>query len=138
MFKTQQNAGNVVPLLLLMVLLLAGGGYNYWRNLQTEPPRPYRSYGDAELAQLIAAYEGDVSRLGGSMPTGSSGASGSTGALLKDRVDAFEAAQRRGNAHRSAVSELAGQEGILGELLDEKQKRSESPASVHIRRLTTI
>ncbi|MCP5058238.1 MAG: hypothetical protein GY937_16155 [bacterium] len=138
MSKTQRNGGNVVPLLLLVALLLAGGGYNYWRNLQTEPPRPYRSYGDAELAQLIAAYEGDVDRLDGSVPGGSSGSSGPTGALLKDRVNAFEAAQRRGNAHRSAVSELAGQEGILRELLNEKQKRSESPASVHIRRLTTI
>ncbi|MBW2242985.1 MAG: hypothetical protein JRH01_13455 [Deltaproteobacteria bacterium] len=138
MFQTHKNAGNVLPLLLLALLLLAGGGYNYWRNLQAEPPRPYRSYADAELAQLISAYEGDVSRLGTSAPARSSAASASTGTLLQQRVDAFEAAQRRGEAHRSAVSELAGQEGILRELLSEKQTRSESPASVHIRRLTTI
>ncbi|MCP3984727.1 MAG: hypothetical protein GY723_10085 [bacterium] len=138
MLEAKKNTGNALPFLLLAVLLLAGGGFNYRRNLQAEPPRPYHSYGDAELAQLIEAYEGDVSERGSSMAPATTGKHGSGGPLLQDKVDAFEAAQRRGNAHRGEMSELAGQEGILRELLEEKLKRSESPVSMHIRRLTAI
>ena len=138
MARPPRNAGNVLPLLLLVVLVMAGGGYNYWRNLQAEPPRPYRSYGDTELAQLIAAYQGDVSQRGAAMQPASRGTRRSTGPLLQDRIDAFEAAQRQGNAYRGELAELAGQEGVLRQLLKERQARNESPVALHLRRLTTI
>lgn len=138
MLRSHENIGGVLLPLLIAMLLMAGGGYNYWRNLQAEPPRPYGGYGDAELAQLIAAYEGDISQRDASMPTASGGDSQPSGALLQDRIDAFESAQRRGDAYRGAASELAGQEGVLRELLVERQVRAESPVALHLRRLTTM
>ncbi len=136
--RTHRSAGSaLLPALLLLALLLAGGGYNYRRNLQAEPPRPYRSYGDAELSQLIAAYEGDVTRREGALPHASRSASGG-GPLLQDRVDDFEAAQRHGRAYREALAGVAGQEGVLRELMEERQARQEPPLSVHLRRLTTL
>lgn len=135
--KTHTNQGGALPALLLLVLVLAGGGYNYWRNLQAEPPRPYEAYGDAELGQLIAAYEGEVSQPGASPPA-ANGRPGGSGTLLQQRVDDFEDAQRRGNAHREAMGQIAGQEGVLRQLRDEQQARAESPLALHLRRLTTI
>jgi len=138
MLETHRNRGSVMPLLLLFALLLGGGGYNYWRNLQAEPPRPYRSYADAELAQLVTAYEGDVTQRGQALPQGTSQGVRTSGPLLKDRLDDFEAAQRRGNTYRESASSLAGQQGVLRELQEEQQARAESPVAVHLRRLTTI
>ncbi len=132
--------GGVLPVLLVLALLLAGGAYNYWRNLKAEPPRPYQHYADAEIHQLIAAYEGDIGRLAERVPAARlpQPGRGSSGALIGERVADFEAAQRRGEAHREAVGVLAGQEGVLRQLRKEREFRAGGPMGIHMRRLTTI
>ena len=48
--------------LILLVILGAAGGWNYHRNTLIDDAvmRPYRGYSDAELHQLISAYEDEV------------------------------------------------------------------------------
>ncbi|MAE97324.1 MAG: hypothetical protein CL910_21950 [Deltaproteobacteria bacterium] len=134
----RRRAGNVLPILLLLVLAMAGGGWNYWRNLKKEPPRPYAQYPDAELGQLISAYEGDVEQRGTSLPPARMQGQRRSGAMLDERVADFEAARRHGDAHRAASGALAGQEAVLRELRKEQARRAEGPLAVHLKRLTTI
>ncbi len=135
--QRRQN-GAVLPVLLLLALLLAGGGYNYWRNLRAEPPRPYASYGDAQIAELIEAYESEVRARQRGMPSPRRDAAGPGGALIAERIADFEAAQRHGNAYREALAGLAGRESVLRELRAEQQRRAGGPWAIHLRRLTTL
>ena len=135
----RRQAGGVLPILLVLALLLAGGGYNYWRNMKAEPHRPYQGYGDAELQQLVAAYESDIEKLAGKLPPARRKSdSGSSGGLLTDRVADFEKARQRGDAYRQASGNLAGQEGVLRELQNELSFRTGGPMGIHIKRLTSI
>ena len=61
--RARRQAGNgVVGLLLLLAILVGVGFWNYQRNVQAEEEdtqRPFRSHSDAQIAELIEAYEGD-------------------------------------------------------------------------------
>ncbi len=135
----RRQAGGVLPILLLLALLLAGGGYNYWRNMKAEPPRPYQAYGDTELHQLVAAYESDIEKLAGKLPPARrKGDTGTNSGLLSDRVEEFNQIRKRGDAYRQASGNLAGQEGVLRELRNELSFRTGGAMGMHIRRLTSI
>jgi len=124
--------------LLALVLLTAGGGWNYRRNMEKEPPRPYSQYADAEIDQLVGAYQGDVEQRAGSLPPAQRQAASGNGAMLAERVEDFEAAQKRRDLYRSANGALAGQEAVLRELRREQALRADGPLALHLKRLIKI
>jgi hypothetical protein len=133
------------PWLLLLVLLLGiagGGAYNYHRNWQAEQaaPRPFRGYGDAELQALIQAYEQEFEVLASRRPSAPPADEIPGGALLGERVEAFERARAAGEAHRQQLGERAQREAALRELTKERALRAELGAGMvlHLRRLLTL
>ncbi|MDX1649588.1 MAG: hypothetical protein R3263_07020, partial [Myxococcota bacterium] len=109
-----RTRGSALPLLLaVLVLAMGAGAWNYHRNWQAEQatPRPYRGYDDAELAALIDASEPEAAALearAGRMPGGR--AEAPSNALLGDRVAAFNAPRRAGEARRRVQAEAGRHE----------------------------
>jgi hypothetical protein len=131
-----------LPLFLLLLLVIGGGAFNYHRNWQAEQemPRPYRSYSDADLRALIHAYE--EARPGATpTPSGASapGPAGG-GALLGERIDAFERARAASDARRRELERLGQHEAVLRELRKEETLRAElgQGLALHLRRLATL
>lgn len=111
-------------LLVLLVILVGAGGFNYYRNFQAEQrtPRPYRSYSDSQLNALITAYKQQVKSLDARVPHRATSA-GPEGQLLDERVAAFRRIQSANDAQRRAQTRVAGQEGILDQLEQERATR---------------
>jgi hypothetical protein len=133
--------------ILLVVLLLAlgvGGAWNYRRNLDAEAaesPRPYRTLSDAEIEQLITAYEGEI----GEWETREGGVRSTTGGVrdrahFDDRVREFERVQRSGARVRAVGDELRVRQIELEKLEEEQRLRSDSQdvLALHLRRLLTF
>jgi hypothetical protein len=115
---------------LLVALLALGGGlgtWNYQRNLAEERAelRPFRSYSDADLESLTAAYRAEVDAyttryeaLTGQKP------------LIRERahvdqkISEFERVQRIARGNREIVSQLAKRHVALEQLDDERRKRA--------------
>jgi hypothetical protein len=133
--------------MLLVVLLLGlgvGGAWNYRRNLDAEAaenPRPYRTLSDVEIAQLIAAYEGEI----GEWETREGGARSTPGVVrerahLEDRIREFERVQRSGARERAVGDDLLVRQIELEKLEEEQRLRSGSQdvLALHLRRLLTL
>jgi hypothetical protein len=133
--------------LVLVVLLLAlgvGGAWNYRRNLDAEAaekPRPYRTLDDAEIAQLIEAYRGEIADWE-ARAAGARGRSGGVreGAHLDDRIREFERLQSAGMKERAVGDALVTRRIELERLEEEQRLRSgsEDVIALHLRRLLTL
>lgn len=133
--------GSSLPLVLVLLLLLGAAGWNYQRNwrLEQAEPRPYRAYDDQELALLVEAYQQESSELEAraeAMPAPSSQTR--SGALLQERVDAFQRARRAGEAKRRLASQADRRTAVLEALRAEQARREKRPQglALHWRRLT--
>lgn len=127
---------------LVLLAVVGAGGFNYHRNASSEQakaPRLYRSYGDADLAALIEAYEHETevaqARYDG---TRSALRQGRGSVHLGDRVRDFERAQAQGRKSRGLTGELAQREAVLRELRREQELRERDPFQVHLGRLLTL
>jgi hypothetical protein len=112
-------------LALVLIVLLAGIGWNHRRNVAAEGReiRPYRSYSDAEIAALVAAYEPVAEAAGDRYESaiGRRSEARSTGHLMGN-VREFERVQGAGREAREARSEFASARSQL-ELLHAEQAR---------------
>ena len=137
--RREAGAGTIGALALLLVLLVGAVGWNYHRNLAHEQSelRPYRSYSDADLATLLAAYEQEskatgrrydaaVDRRAHVKPKGD----------VMGNVQEFERAQRVRLAARDARSDFAEARTSLEGLRKEvaRRARDRSPLQIFLRR----
>jgi hypothetical protein len=137
--------GSALPLLLAVLALAVGaGGWNYHRNWKAEQavPRPYRGYDDQELATLIEAYQDEATALEAraARATGSGSAAPRGGALLGERIEAFDRARRAGEAQRRIQADAGRHDAVLEALQEEQALRARhgSGLAVHLRRLTSL
>ncbi len=133
--------------MLLVVLLLAlgvGGAWNYRRNLDAETadsPRPYRTLADAEIEQLIAAYQAEIREWQTKQGRVRSKPAGvRERAHFEDRIREFERVQRSGARERVERSEILTRRIELEKLEEEQLLRSSSEdvLALHLRRLLTL
>jgi len=135
--------GNLKLLLVVMVALGGAGGWNYHRNLsaESETPRPYRSYADADLEALIQAYEGETHSLEKRYDSAKQlrGESGKKG-HFDDQVREFERVQAISTRSRNAGAKLSVSEAELAQLVAEREQRARDadPFQLFLRRLLTI
>jgi hypothetical protein len=139
----QPEGGGKFLLLVLIFAMGIGGAWNYRRNLAAEQGevRPYRSYGDADLEQLIEAYRSEVAGLEQRYESlRGQRAEEKGGVHFQDRVDDFERAQRAGTRVRATGASLSEGEAALRELEEEQRRRlaEADPLRLHLRRLLTL
>jgi hypothetical protein len=139
--KKKKKRSRAQKLLILLLALLCGAGaWNYRRNLEAEAkvPRPYRSYTEAQLDQLItasrASLEGLVARYerasGNSIQARDAGFAG-------DQIKEFERVQSASRSVRALGYEVSEAEGLLRELEAEKRRRSDSALMLILHRVVT-
>jgi hypothetical protein len=122
------RSGSVNPkLVLLLVLLIGAGGWNFHKNTQLEnaAPRPFRSYSDADLEQLISQYQGEM---GVHAERYQQVANNSTvrvkdRGMLGDQIDEFERVQQISRRQRSMATQVADRQIALDQIQLEESKR---------------
>ena len=134
---------NKGPLVVLLAILAGVGGWNYHQNskLENALPRPYRSYSDADIEQLIGQYRGEVGRqtkqyrqvAGRKVVVEDRG-------FLGDQVHEFERVQQINQRRRNLADQVAGNQISLKQLESEQRTReTDRPIYKMIfRRVTTF
>ena len=137
--RREGGAGSIGALLLVLVLLVGAAGWNYQRNLAREQGefRPYRSYSDADLATLLAAYEQESKTSGRRYDAAvDRRAHVQAKGDVMGNVNEFDRAQRVRLAAREARSDYAeartGLEGLRKEVA--RRAADRSPLQVFLRR----
>ena len=135
--------GSAVALLLVVA---AAGAWNYHRNLQielqTEGPRPYKSYVQMDIEALRSAYAAELA--GGRAPHVH--AKQQRGRVSRDigsiaeNVEQFAQTTRTSTAIRDAAADVAERESQIAELDEELQMRVRFGKGMarHLKRLTTL
>ena len=134
--KKKKSRGRTL-LMLLLALLCGVGTWNYRRNVEAEAavPRPYRTYSEAQIDQLIAAsrasLQGLVARYekvsGNSIQARDQG-------FVGDQIKEFERVQSMSRSVRGLGYEISETEGLLRELEAEKRRRGDSVVLLFLRR----
>jgi len=140
--KKKKRGGRTFLLCVLLGILGFVGHRNYQRNLEAEAavPRPYKSHSEADLNQLITAYEADLTALVAryEKATGTTIRAQDRG-FVGDQIKEFERVQRLSRSVRTLGYEISEREATLRELKREKQSRMEQGTAVKqfLRRLFT-
>ncbi len=111
----------------LLVVLCAAGGWNYHRNMVIDDavPRPYRGYSDADLNQLVSAYQVEVeaqmeryreSGVGKNVVVKDAG-------LLEERINEFERVQRRRKQRQERAYHVTENQILVEQLAQEQVTR---------------
>ena len=125
--KKKSGGSNTLLLLFLLGLLCGYGAWNYQRNVEAEAamPRPYKGYSDAQLDQLLAAYEGQVEQLDRRYQAAAKSRAGVRDAnLLGDAVDEFQRVQRSSRVVRELGSQVSQEQASLKAVREEKAVRA--------------
>jgi hypothetical protein len=126
--KTGSGASKLVPLLLVLVLLCGYGAWNYQRNLEAEDsvPRPYKSYSDEQLDQLLLAYQAQLDALDRRYDAASSQRSRVVRdrSLLGEAVGEFERVQQTSRAVRELGSRASQEEASVKAIQAEQAIRA--------------
>jgi hypothetical protein len=135
--------GAWIPLLVLLLLLGGAGAWNYRRNLELESrdDRPLRSYAEADLEKLLAAYQQEQERAARRAgATRRAEEKSVMGPLVGENVREFERVQRASQRVRDAHGDLAEAELMVERIQQELQHRDQErdPMALFFRRLTTI
>jgi hypothetical protein len=130
-------------LVLLLALLAALGGWNYYENSKVEDaqPRPYRSYSDANLEQLVAQYEDQLGLQSERYrEVASHRVVVQDRGLLGEQVNEFERVQRLSRRRRAVANQVTDHQIALDQLSLEQQKRgADRPIyKMIVRRLFTL
>jgi len=135
------RAGQVV---ILLVILCAAGGWNYHRNavIEDSAPRPYRTYSDEELDQLVSAYRDEVevqmARYRNS--TASANVAVRDAGLLEERIGEFERVQHLSKKRKESAYQVTENQ-ILVEQLAQEQVTRERDRPIYkmiLRRVTSF
>jgi hypothetical protein len=135
--------GALIPLLALLVLLGGGGAWNYHRNLERESQedRPFRSYAEADLDKLLAAYEQEQARAARRAgATRRAEPKAAAGQLVGEGVREFERVQRASQRVRAANGDVAEYDLMVERIQRELSRRDQERdrVALFIRRVTTI
>ena len=141
--------GKVLIALLVVVATVGIGGFvNYQRNAPLDAElqnRPYGTISDADLAALIAAYEGEKTglenRLKGYSKDRTRVMNGLAPADLQGKLTAFDSFQRKNESWRETNRAKLGHEIELEKLQKEKNIRDRGlhiERNRIIRRITTF
>jgi hypothetical protein len=136
--KKKKKSRRTFLLTLLLALLCGLGAWNYRRNVEAEAavPRPYRSYSEAQLEQLIAASRVSLESLvaryekvsGRSIEARDRG-------FVGDQIKEFERVQSMSRSVRALGYEISESEGLLRELEAEKGRRGDGALGLFLRRV---
>jgi hypothetical protein len=115
-----------------LIALLAGGGYlNYQRNAYLDedaPARTYATLSDAQIEQLIAAYEGELYKATEAVDDKSDPSAlldGYRAGDLTGRVEAFDRFQDQNKDWKSSYRHKVEQEVMIEALRREQQLRGQ-------------
>jgi hypothetical protein len=136
--KKKKKSGRRFLLRLLLVLLCGVGAWNYRRNVEAEAavPRPYRSYSEAQLDQLIAASRASLDGLVARYEKVSGHSiQARDQAFAGDQIKEFERVQSVSRSVRGLGYEISESEGLLRELEAEKGRRGDSAVGLFLRRV---
>ncbi|UCE85176.1 MAG: hypothetical protein JSU66_12600 [Deltaproteobacteria bacterium] len=131
--------------MLLALLLIAGvgGAFNYQRNVAAEARqlRPYRSYSDADLTALLAAYRADADQLAERYVAAKQARSKvRSGGLIDEQVREFERVQQRGAQVRDAGAQISMREADIADMEREMRLREQEQnrLMLFLRRVATL
>ena len=116
--------------LILLVILCAAGGWNYHRNavIEDSVPRPYRTYSDEELDQLVSAYRDEVevqmARYRNS--TASANVAVRDEGLLEDRIGEFERVQHLSKKRKDSAYKVTENQILVEQLAQEQVTREQN------------
>jgi len=98
-----QSSGNAGKFAVLLLLLCGGLGWNYQRNaaIEATAKRPYSSYSDAQLEQLMSVQKRERERRDALVRTSGSKTVVRDRPQLSDRVAEFERVQKIGMRQRA-------------------------------------
>lgn len=134
--KKKKKSGRRFLLTLLLALLCGVGAWNYRRNVEAEAalPRPYRSYNEAQLDQLIAASRASLDGLVAHYEKVSGHSiQARDQAFAGDQIKEFERVQSMSRSVRALGYEISESEGLLRELEAEKRRRGDSAVGQFLR-----
>lgn len=126
--------------LLLLLGLLCGYGYwNYQRNVEAEAriPRPYKTYSDAQLEQLLSAYEGQAGELANRYDAVAAKRSRSHEVgLVGEGIDQFERVQAASRRVRELGAQASQEAASVAQIRQEQALRAKwgSGAMAFLRR----
>jgi hypothetical protein len=127
MAQSKGGGGGSILLLLLLLGVLGGiGSWNYKRNVaaETQAPRPYRTYSDAQLEQLRAAYAEQVDALSGRYEKLSDRrVRTADGKLLGEAIDEFARVQQASRGVRDLGQRLSQEQASLRAIETEQALR---------------
>jgi len=115
---------------ILLVILCAAGGWNYHRNavIEDSVPRPYRTYSDEELDQLVSAYRDEVevqmARYRNS--TASANVAVRDEGLLEDRIGEFERVQHLSKKRKDSAYKVTENQILVEQLAQEQVTREQN------------
>jgi len=135
--KRKKSRGRTL-LTLLLALLCGVGAWNYRRNVEAEAavPRPYRSYSQAQLDQLIAASRASLDDMVAHYEKVSGHSiQARDQAFAGDQIKEFERVQSASRSVRRLGYEISESEGLLRELEAEKRRRGDSAVGLLLRRV---
>jgi len=130
--------------LFLLVILCAAGGWNYHRNtvIDDAVPRPYRGYSDAELNQLISAYQVEVEALMDRYRDSGVGKNVvvQNAGLLEERINEFERVQHLSKQRKERAYQVTENQILVDQLAKEQVSREQDRPiyKMIFRRLTTF
>ena len=136
--KKKKKSGRRSLLTLLLALLCGVGAWNYRRNVEAEAavPRPYQSYSEAQLDQLIAASRASLDGLVARYEKVSGHSiQARDQAFAGDQIKEFERVQSVSRSVRRLGYEISEGEGLLRELEAEKARRGEGAVGLLLRRI---
>jgi len=130
--------------LILLAILCGVAGWNYHRNaaIENARPRPYRSYSDEQLHQLISAYKDEVDaqmehyrKTQDKSPVEVQG-----GGLIGDQIDEFERVQQLGQKRQQRAYKVTDNQILVEQLAKEElaRERDRPIYKMIFRRLTTF
>jgi hypothetical protein len=130
--------------LILLVILGAAGGWNFHRNTLIEDtvPRPYRGYSDAELDQLVSAYQVEVETQMERYRNSSAGKNVQVqgGGLLEERISEFERVQHLSKQRKERAYQVTENQILVEQLAREQvtRERNRPIYKMIFRRVTTF
>ena len=139
----RSERGSASALALVLVLLVGTVGWNFHRNLAAERRefRPYRSYAEADIDALIAAYEQAAEKAGSRYDRVVDRRTEAKGTgYVMGNVKEFERVQSAGRATRAAREQYADARASLEGLRAEHSRRASerSKLQVFLRRAFTF
>jgi hypothetical protein len=120
-------------LLSLLVCLTVAAAGNYELNVRAERAAgPYSVYNDAELVDLIEAYQGDVEIWEDRYLAAGDGPDAESGSGIEARVRDFDRAQEHHQTKREVAGELGERGAVLRGLEDELEAREQRSSGIAV------